>query len=923
MAEKINIFELKIDVDAAIEDTSKLKKRADSLKETLDKLKKSGDTNSKTYVELKGVYDDVNKQYRSSQRELSKLINLQNKDIKTVEQARNALSIVSKRWAEQAKLYGVNSDQADKLAKKKSELTERLKELESATGDNTRNVGNYSSALDGLTGKSVIAQRAQSVLNDVQSVATPVLRVVRNESKALSVQYRANALAAKEFSGAQKAVAVGTNITSAALRLFKIALVATGIGAIVVLLGSLVAWFSKTQKGIDLVNKVLAALGAGFDVVIDRLSKVGGALIKLATGNFKGAFNDIKDAASGLGDELQREIKLALKLEEVLQGVEKAEINLDIRRSAANARLKELNKAIEDTTKSEEERIEAAKEFANIEEGLVAEEVSNQEKRVAAMLGFAEVTEDVRDKIKQIGQEGVSLDALGLSESTVEDAKEFRDEINKLFDLQTRSFEVQTTNQNKLNTVKEQARRKEEQAAKEAKKRRDEVLNDAIKKSKLELQLFEERAGANARTLTKEVEDAEKVRDKKLAILNQEIQASKKTKEEAQLEEFKIKQEFLDKQTELVIENAQRELNIFIEKNQSKLDANQFFTEELLDQEETRLQAQLDKQKEFFELQLEQGVINQQQYNDAIDQVNTETQAKRDELKLQREEAEAEKKAVDLENKRIIDEENFLTEFEAKAERLQQQRKQELTSAEKTGADLALINQKFDKRQEQLEDMESQRKIDQAASTYSQISGLLRGFFGENKALASALALADTFIGAQKAYTSQLIPGDPTSPVRATIAAGVATVSGLGNVAKINDVKFEKGGLIKIGGKRHSMGGTKFYGDDGTRFEAEQGELIGVMNRNAAAMLMRFNNEFASGSNSSQNYFNNGGIVQRAIATPESRQALNITQQSIDYELLGQTLASANMSLPSPVIAVEDINTGQGRFAEVVNGAII
>ena len=923
MAEKINIFELKIDVDAAIESTSDLKKKADRLKSSLDSLKKSGDTNSQTFVELKGTYDDVNGQYLKSQREISKLINLQNKEIKTLDQGRNALSIINKRWAEQAQLYGVNSDQADKLAKKKLELTERLKELESATGDNTRNVGNYSSALDGLTGKSVVAQKAQSVLNDIQSIAAPVMRVVRSEANLLSSSYKKNAVAAQSLSKGQKAVALATNLTSVALRILKIALIATGIGAIIVLIGSLIAWLSKTQAGIDFVNKVLAGLGAAFDVIIDRLSKVGGALVKLFSGNISGAFNDIKEAASGLGDELQREIALAIKLEEVLQNVEKAEINLDIRRAAANTRLKELNKNIEDTTRSEQERINAAQEFANIEQALVSEEVSNQEKRVAAMLGFAEVTDEVRDKIKQIGQDGVSLDALGLSESTVEDAKEFRDEVSKLFDLQTRSFEVQTTNQNKLNTVKEQARRKEEQAEKDSKKRRDDAVNDAIKQSKVELQLFEARAGANARTLTKEVEDAEVARDQKLEILRQELAAGKKTREEARLEEFNINQEFLDLQVELVINNAQRELDAFMSANESKLEANQFFSDELLAQEEARLQAQLEKQQEFFQLQLEQGVLNQQQFNDAINGINAENDAKKEELRVQREEADSERKAVDLENKRLIDEENFLTEFEASQVRLEQERQQEVKNAENTGADLALINKKFDKRQQQLDDQEQQRKIDQTATTYGQISGLLKGFFGENKALASALALADTFIGAQKAYTSQLIPGDPTSPVRATIAAGVATVTGLANVAKINDVKFEKGGLIEIGGKRHSAGGTKFYGEDGTRFEAEDGELIGVMNRNAAAMLMKFNNQYPSGVASRTNYLNSGGVVQRVLSSRESSQAINITQAGIDYQLLGDSVARANMSLPAPVVSVEDINTGQGRFADVVNGANI
>ena len=40
-------------------------------------------------------------------------------------------------------------------------------------------------------------------------------------------------------------------------------------------------------------------------------------------------------------------------------------------------------------------------------------------------------------------------------------------------------------------------------------------------------------------------------------------------------------------------------------------------------------------------------------------------------------------------------------------------------------------------------------------------------------------------MAAQKAYASQLLPGDPSSPIRAAIAAGVAVAGGIANVAAI------------------------------------------------------------------------------------------------------------------------------------------
>ena len=66
--------------------------------------------------------------------------------------------------------------------------------------------------------------------------------------------------------------------------------------------------------------------------------------------------------------------------------------------------------------------------------------------------------------------------------------------------------------------------------------------------------------------------------------------------------------------------------------------------------------------------------------------------------------------------------------------------------------------------------------------------------FGRNKALAIAETLITTFQSAWKAYSSQIIPGDPTSIIRAQIAAGISTVAGLAQVAKIAKTQFKGSG---------------------------------------------------------------------------------------------------------------------------------
>ena len=62
--------------------------------------------------------------------------------------------------------------------------------------------------------------------------------------------------------------------------------------------------------------------------------------------------------------------------------------------------------------------------------------------------------------------------------------------------------------------------------------------------------------------------------------------------------------------------------------------------------------------------------------------------------------------------------------------------------------------------------------------------------FQINKAMSIGTATIDTFAAAQKAYNTQLTLGDPTSLIRAKIAAGIAVAKGLVNIGNIKKTKF-------------------------------------------------------------------------------------------------------------------------------------
>lgn len=93
-------------------------------------------------------------------------------------------------------------------------------------------------------------------------------------------------------------------------------------------------------------------------------------------------------------------------------------------------------------------------------------------------------------------------------------------------------------------------------------------------------------------------------------------------------------------------------------------------------------------------------------------------------------------------------------------------------------------------------------KVEAALTGLNTIASLTRTFAGEseeqqkrafniNKAVGIASTLVQTFQSAQGAYLSQLSIPSPDAPIRAKIAAGIATATGLANVAAIAAQKFK------------------------------------------------------------------------------------------------------------------------------------
>lgn len=164
-----------------------------------------------------------------------------------------------------------------------------------------------------------------------------------------------------------KTTTVAIGGTNKALKALKIAFAATGVGLILVALGSLVALLAKSQKAIDFVNATFARLTSAVNVIVDRLVIFGEGVVKLFQGEFSEAVDKFRGSVSGVVDELRRDDEVTKLLERDKVRLRERQRELNVEFAKSRATIEELRLAAEDETKSAGERQKALKEAIRLE----------------------------------------------------------------------------------------------------------------------------------------------------------------------------------------------------------------------------------------------------------------------------------------------------------------------------------------------------------------------------------------------------------------------------------------------------------------------------------------------------------------------------------------------------------------------------
>ena len=236
--------------------------------------------------------------------------------------------------------------------------------------------------------------------------------------------------------GLKNSIAVVRNSVKG-LKAFKVALASTGIGLLVVALGSLVAWLQNTQQGLNFVNDAFAVLSSVVSSVINLFTQFGSALGKIFSGEFKEGFADLTSAVKNFTTNVKEGVQATLALEQASRDLQRAQAEANVTIAQNNEQIAKNKRVIEDVTKSTQARIKAGqdnleliKENARIQEELAQEALRIEQKKVQD--AEAEAGRTVRLIEDQIRLSELEAEVIAKRTEGEEKQIEFANKLNEL-----------------------------------------------------------------------------------------------------------------------------------------------------------------------------------------------------------------------------------------------------------------------------------------------------------------------------------------------------------------------------------------------------------------------------------------------------------------------------------------------------------
>lgn len=398
--DKIKIAELEIGYKDVLEAQADLKERIRELNEetklleaTQEVLRQGNRKDSEQYKENakaieanKTAVAGLQTEYKNNQRVLEGAISAKNEELGTIQK----LDAENKKLRASLRNLDLTTKEGQKTQKEYiaqiNKNTEFIKQNSDAAIQQKMNIGNYKSALDLLPGSM------KNVANGFQMAGN----------------------AAKAFLANPVVLAVAA-ITTVVVGLFKA--------------------FKSTEEGGDRLKKKFDQIKAVVDVLKDRIENFALGLAKVFSGEQK--LKDLKGTFKDMGDEIEREIRLAGELRDMIEQLENVEIDLLVTSAARRTEINRLREAAADQNKTEEERIT----LLHRANRLIEEEAKAQQDvlltRIANELGTTDLVK-VQQRLNQVREEGkqITLEEIGLNNSTNKDRRRVNELIAQYIDLE-------------------------------------------------------------------------------------------------------------------------------------------------------------------------------------------------------------------------------------------------------------------------------------------------------------------------------------------------------------------------------------------------------------------------------------------------------------------------------------------------------
>lgn len=422
--DKTILIKLDVDINPYVDNILKAEQNVASLKAKQEELKKQLQElpkDSKGYEELTKKIKQYDAEIRVSNNELKQaqksadnVVKSNNAQAGSYEElyrqyldAEVKLKTLSGTIQKNADGTIVLTDEYKKQSAEVRKLKDGLLEFNAGIKDGRLNVGNYAEGFKQALTSSTNFGGGLSTLTSAVGGVQNAFAVTQNGLNAISTGFKATSEAVNQFSmkfqdGMEYVIAGGGSIGEAekemgklgkttsitdrlqkvftnngvsGMKLLKIAIASTGFGILLVVVGSLITYFSKFQSGIDRLKVAFAGVGAVIDTLVGVLGTIGEAIATLD-------FSNVTSSLSGMGDAMKKNVAEAIALEKAKQDLEMRDIKSIELQQKLKMEAEDLRLIADDKTKSDKERLDALKKAGELEKQIIADQLKNEQLRL-------------------------------------------------------------------------------------------------------------------------------------------------------------------------------------------------------------------------------------------------------------------------------------------------------------------------------------------------------------------------------------------------------------------------------------------------------------------------------------------------------------------------------------------------------------